>query len=685
MAVKILERLTPYYFSCFWDNKPRAASVLAHNIDQPHDSKVTNRIFLSQVFGIPCHTDYEVDKIIRLKLLFPNYPVYISMKYGEVGSDPNEPDRHALRIDKVIPDEKIFGNYQFILVNPWNNQTTETHTLNALIKAECNFCIYITNPNEYALMGSVLELPSPHDQYVITNPVLLEIIRQAKQTFDTLDDKSIMRCVSLYQQMEYIPTLFDAFTEDMQTEFIHHLFQVTEKDQLLGILLKKLNHPLMSQCIIRHESRCLPLTSQQLAILALRNQDHSIYEYLMDNKFDFFKLLHGTLNAEKNIFLSHMAEFEKARRPLNVNQLNLIAAYIQRHNLNFPSRPLSFVFNENTITAIVKKQSERDEAQAKLEEIVHEIDALSVCFDSCYSIAALQFQASSLRQELSTLVKHERFTECILALDLLPDQKPRKIQKALIRKNNEIAVKLEQRDTKISQAISTVKTCESAIHHFPISLDGAKSDAEIDEVCKQLTKKLTDFIDNFPKLDEAHTTLGLGHRWHKTISSAFRIYEHDMTSRAEKLKKEIKSALKFAENIFQQIEFNETLNFVKVNASQLNRIAHINSAHRERAKAAKDLYATLNTAKTHFLFSKKSEIERLIQFKKEALHAFSQAHTLLSQRYGWNSIFYGTAKKLRYISTTNPLPEKTNKHRFFTKEEHSADIEMKDTPLHHPI
>jgi hypothetical protein len=188
------------------------------------------------------------------------------------------------------------------------------------------------------------------------------------------------------------------------------------------------------------------------------------------------------------------------------------------------------------IQLLIKQQLERDQAHATIIDLVKKINAIPICFESLYSPAAVQSHASSLRQEVQTVVVHHLpLLEAKKVLGLKNSPNPRKIQNASKKKYREISIKCEQQETLIHHANVTIKACVKDIHHFPISFDGAKTREDINEYCMRFSKKVTAFIDAYPGLDKAHDVLGCGKRWHKSVTSAFRMYERDLLSRAEKI------------------------------------------------------------------------------------------------------------------------------------------------------
>ncbi len=98
LAVKILERISSYYYVSDWNNDGILASVLAHNIALRHSD--TSTTFVGTLLGIDAYDTRDLDQIIKLKTINPQLPVYISMSYGKPDIFGKFHGRHALRVER---------------------------------------------------------------------------------------------------------------------------------------------------------------------------------------------------------------------------------------------------------------------------------------------------------------------------------------------------------------------------------------------------------------------------------------------------------------------------------------------------------------------------------------------------------------------------------------------------------
>ncbi len=212
LAVKILERLSPYYFTAEWDDSaprehqglPRSASVSAHSLDDRFDASSTT--FVGKLLGIYAHDLHEagdVDKIIKLKRMFPEQPVYISIDYGKRDAYGQIHTRHGLRLDKIICDRDNPGGFKFILVNPWNTEAPgEEYSLNEIKHRCCRFSFFRTNQEHYETMCGVLNLPDE----------LLAVLRQIRRLGVTLSVQDLDYYFMLYKHKHDFIALFNSFS-----------------------------------------------------------------------------------------------------------------------------------------------------------------------------------------------------------------------------------------------------------------------------------------------------------------------------------------------------------------------------------------------------------------------------------------------------------------------------------------
>jgi hypothetical protein len=168
LAVKILEHISSYYYIGHWENTDPSASLVAHGIPIRH--KESSTIFVGKLLGLEAIDTQDINAIIKLKAMYPDEPIYISMDYGNRDASGHIHGRHALRIEQITPMQN--GDYQVVLVNPWDNTKQEIFTLSEIKTRHCRFSIFDAAPPRLKNLinqGSPLEqLPEPN-----MDPVLL--------------------------------------------------------------------------------------------------------------------------------------------------------------------------------------------------------------------------------------------------------------------------------------------------------------------------------------------------------------------------------------------------------------------------------------------------------------------------------------------------------------------------------
>ncbi|HAT8182056.1 TPA: hypothetical protein GDG03_06320 [Legionella pneumophila] len=223
LAIKVLERISSYYYTGDWDHTDESGSLTAHSIRQRHMETSTR--FVGKLLGIHAEDTEEMDAIIKLKLMNSREAVYISFAYGEPDANGKIHERHALRIDKVVP--KTNGSYDFILVNPWDNQKQETFSLEELEKRDCRFCTFSLNQQRYEITRILLKNPIEQGQYIFANPELFTLLLQMQKLSLLSDAKNIQACINLHKQMSYLPSLYNSLTSDEQKKLIQGIVDTT--------------------------------------------------------------------------------------------------------------------------------------------------------------------------------------------------------------------------------------------------------------------------------------------------------------------------------------------------------------------------------------------------------------------------------------------------------------------------
>ncbi|RYB30339.1 hypothetical protein D7227_14995, partial [Legionella pneumophila] len=232
LAIKILERLSSYYLASDWNPNLPLASIVAHNGSKGSKRhNETSTKFVGQLLGFMAHDTRDIHEIIRFKTTAPQEPVYISIKYGEVDSNGVRHGRHALRLDRIIPNPKSAGGYDFVLVNPWNNQLKETYSLDEIQQRKCRFSIFSTKPYkndlkpyEHDLKEKLFKVYQKLGKKIFDNDKLYQmILKMSEVNGKLLDLRTISKCVKLYERISGFPNLFAALSLSEQKAMISYV------------------------------------------------------------------------------------------------------------------------------------------------------------------------------------------------------------------------------------------------------------------------------------------------------------------------------------------------------------------------------------------------------------------------------------------------------------------------------
>lgn len=217
MAVKILERIVAYYFlGDTLGRADRAPSSLSDSI-VAHNNEIRYRgdsasLFLGEVLGIAAHDTKDVNHIISLKLRDPGAPVYISLDYDGADSRGRVHGYHALRVASVVSNGP--SDYTFTLVNPWDNQKTETRNLAQLTGRRVQFCQYSLNEPRYQLTQQMLTYPVDDCKYILSKPEFTQMLAQINARMVSLYARGlslaeIQSFITLHKQMPTFLTIFN--------------------------------------------------------------------------------------------------------------------------------------------------------------------------------------------------------------------------------------------------------------------------------------------------------------------------------------------------------------------------------------------------------------------------------------------------------------------------------------------
>ncbi len=146
LLLQVLIRLFSKYFAFPSDKKKRHGSLDAYDASPELDPypNLRSAEFIGKLLGLSVEKLTDTAAIERHQI--DPQAMYVSMNYSGTASNR----RHALTLDRIIPDVNHEGEFKFVLVNPWDNQKNETYTAAELRSKQGNFFIFIVNPERYS-------------------------------------------------------------------------------------------------------------------------------------------------------------------------------------------------------------------------------------------------------------------------------------------------------------------------------------------------------------------------------------------------------------------------------------------------------------------------------------------------------------------------------------------------------
>lgn len=234
LALKILERISSYYYTSEWSNEDLLASIVAHNIRARHSTSSTE--FVGKFIGVEAHDTRNLGEIIKLKIINPAQPVYISMSYGRPDQYGIIHSRHALRIDRVI--KKSDGTYDFVLINPHNNTKREIFKLDDIKKRNYRFSVYNTNAQNHELTKVLLICPTAVGHYVFQNPQLHQLLIN-QQARGPLNKDIVNYFYNVYRSIPYFESLLNKLSsDDVNTLLDSILLSQGDKDKFINLFIQ---------------------------------------------------------------------------------------------------------------------------------------------------------------------------------------------------------------------------------------------------------------------------------------------------------------------------------------------------------------------------------------------------------------------------------------------------------------
>ncbi len=263
LAVKILERISSYYYLGHWSDNDINANIWAHN-EVKNRYKGTSTAFVGTLLGIPIQDINDLDQIIKIKTIAPQQPIYVSMMYQK--KDEEKCIRHALRIERIEPKD---GSFYFMLINPWDTRkAVEIYSMADIKTKNPRFCIYITDEQKKTLIRIASNLSEDYGQWIFSDSQLLDMMTNIDNiVFSKLTKQNIKEDKRLFSESIITKIHSGDLVEVILSE--PYLIQQClceaqqNKQRLIQLLFEKIHCPILLTIIVKNQLGPLSFETMQ--------------------------------------------------------------------------------------------------------------------------------------------------------------------------------------------------------------------------------------------------------------------------------------------------------------------------------------------------------------------------------------------------------------------------------------
>ncbi|WP_051555107.1 hypothetical protein [Legionella fairfieldensis] len=584
LAIKILERVSSYFYIRNWELEEQLNSTMAHNTKYPRH-ETTSTEFVGKLIGVHSNDTTDIENIIKLKTIFPDYPVYISMIYGNLDGYGNTHGRHALRIDKIVPASVNEGGYKFILVNPWDNQKREEFNLSDIKKRKFRFCTFSSNEHKHNLVREMLKLPDENGVYVSKNPELQAILLKMQEK-KSLNCGTIKNCIDLYQVIK-----------DFSFENEFTIISNAQRDFLIAKLTKKYE-AVFTPNLLPYET------------------NPSIFRNMLSKKIvELEDSIHAHNNAIKAAdyeIQKNIGDIEKFEADFNdpdyIEKFNKLAAI---QTITKEEKKLGLTKKHPKIVeAYTNKRTQiENKYQLEINRKMEKILNFSIDFSDCYTEEELRKKSTVVTKELRDLA--------------IPNGYLQQKNKALIKKANEARLKREEEikeeNLKFSQEEEHFKPYLKKISEFAIEFQNITSVEAIRDQAKDLCAKLEEF-NSVTSMNQAFHSSSQTTKCKILVKEAVEKRKNEVEQAAKKLEDKI-----LIQKIVHEIQYIE-VNFYNCSSpevcdkTELDYIARINDLAKfdpqnpQIVQAVEQKIKNIDESKKNYIFNVNELKERLQNF-----------------------------------------------------------------------
>lgn len=449
LAVKILERISAYYYTQDFNADLMLASVFAHNWSSRYEQSATK--FTGQLLGVEAEDTSDFDKIIQIKHADPDQAVYISISWGEKDSYGNFHGYHALRLKRVVKNEHADGGYDFILANPHDNTKEVTFPLNELKSAKRNtrFCVFTIDAKKQ--QAEAQNMIDQHVHAIKNFSFSFKNIHKIKAVKHYRDDlKSLLR-------NQYLNAELSEATRILGVSGIHADIDAALSEQDKAIDKAKRRRVRL----IRDSKNLIKNHIDRIEALPIRFEDQYC-ETAIEAQCDFLQQKLTLPAAEDN---EKIARAQKALGYDEQHPKSVQAAVAQKaqHIIDAKAARLQFI----------KKN------QDKINQALEKLQGVEIDFKGAGSIDAINARVNKYKQELSAICQTPEIDKAIKAVaNQYSEQLAKKHENKMMEINRGAQI-AQGHINKMNHALSKFDECLRNIYNqCPVLTEKAENNAK---------------------------------------------------------------------------------------------------------------------------------------------------------------------------------------------------------------
>lgn len=673
LAIKILERISSFYYPGEWEYVDSSSCLRAHSLIQRHRESST--LFVGKLLGIHAR-DYEsLDEIVRLKVMNPQECIYLSMSIDALDSADGSSGRHAYRIERIVA--KADGNHEFILVNPWDTRKKEKHSLEALKKRDCRFCTFATNQQKFEITPILLKKPMDQGQYIFSHPQLFDLILQMHTMNVLSNSENLSSCINLHRQIPYLISLYRLLTADERVKLVECIVAARgNKEQFIKLLIANVPRiDLLSLFLHNEPSSKIGQTIAGLAIEVSREPRSPVRTLF--NSPEFFNAALSTAIYRKAKELD--CSVEKAQTLIETQLINFYFDCASAQSITkkaglqdlfaasvFSKAAIEQWFSPRFLLALITaKYINLEKLSVKMLECLRESNA-SLVNEEFINIALVRCVNKGPRELFVFLFNLSQLNPALVKamVPLIAKQFNRRFRQTIELFAEDIVLEIPSEfrtwflstyDAKLlnvnphsivlKRANRVVQACVEQINNFPVVVTRAATLKTLESVHAALKKQLEHIVVHHAELPNALLNLRcLGP--HPSIVDA-------LANKSEEIHREI--AITRSKMISKQealtylhsIKFQFHLEII----SDLVGLFENDKRLRNHAKHSRSCLDGLVKARDNFLHSGLPKITNIIEFQKSCLLVMSNTPPLLSSHQQWKAAI----KRISDVLAPSPI------------------------------